>query len=240
MSEGLAGKSVLVTGASAGIGRACVGALVGAGASVLATGRRKGELDKLAQEFGGASVSALVGDLNDAGFAVELAAAARDVDIMVSNAGILTYAPLLDTTFDDTAAMFQTNVLASYRIMLAVAKSMVERRRGHVIVMTSIAAREVYRLGAIYCATKHALSSLARSMRIELQGHGIKVTEIAPGMVDTDIRQTSNHPAVQQALNARKFSALTPQEIAEAVVYAAQASDNCCPDLIELRPQNSA
>jgi NADP-dependent 3-hydroxy acid dehydrogenase YdfG len=238
MAKGLKGRSALVTGASAGIGRACVVALTESGAQVLATGRRKGELDSLAQQCGSA-VRALAGDLNDAGFAKELAAAADGVDIMVSNAGILTYAPLLDTSYDDTAALFQTNVLASYRIMLAVAKAMVARRRGHVIVMTSIAAREVYRLGAIYCATKHALSSLTRSLRLELQGHGIKVTEIAPGMVDTDIRQTSTHPAVQEALNARRFSALTPQEIAEAVVYAAQAADNCCPDLIELRPRNS-
>jgi hypothetical protein len=240
MSKGLAGKSVLVTGASAGIGRACVGALVDAGASVLATGRRKAELDALVRQYGNQAVQAMAGDLNDAGFVSDLAAAARDVDIMVSNAGILTYAPLMDVTFDETEAMFRTNVLASFRITHAVAKSMVERRRGHIIVMTSIAAREVYRLGVIYCATKHALSAIARGLRIELQGYGIKVTEIAPGMVDTDIRATSQHPSVQEALKVRKFSALTPQEVAEAVVYAAQASDNCSPDLVELRPLGSA
>src|SRR5262249_5892612 len=90
-----------------------------------------------------------------------------------------------DMTDADCETMFRTNVLASFRITHRVAKSMVERRRGRIIVMTSIAAREVYRLGVIYCATKHALSAFARGLRIELQGHGIKVTEIAPGMVDT-------------------------------------------------------
>src|SRR5215469_7249418 len=85
---------------------------------------------------------------------------------------------------------------------------MVERRRAHIIVMTSIAAREVYRLGVIYCATKHALSAFARGLRIELQGHGTKVTEIAPGMVDTEIRADSVHPSVLAALAARKFEAL--------------------------------
>jgi NADP-dependent 3-hydroxy acid dehydrogenase YdfG len=196
MSKGLSGQLVLVTGASAGIGRACVGALVDAGARVLATGRRTAELDALVRQYGSASVQTIAGDLNDTGFVAELAGAAKDVDILVSNAGILTYAPLLDTTFEDTEAMFRINVLASYNVILAVAREMVKRRRGHLIIMTSIAAREVYRLGVIYCATKHALSALARGLRVELQGHGIKVTEIAPGMVDTDIRATSTHPSV--------------------------------------------
>jgi NADP-dependent 3-hydroxy acid dehydrogenase YdfG len=240
MSGSLSGKSVLVTGASAGIGRATVLALVAAGARVLATGRRKAELDALARECGGQAVEAIAGDLNDAAFVAALAARADGVDIMVSNAGILTYAPLMDMTFDETEAMFRTNVLASYRVTHAIARSMMERRRGHIIVMTSIAAREVYRLGVIYCATKHALSAIARGLRLELQDYGIKVTEIAPGMVDTDIRATSTHPRVLEALKVRKFSALTPQEVADAVVFAARSEPNCCPDLVELRPLGSA
>ena len=183
----LAGRTVLVTGASAGIGRAATVALAGAGAKILATGRRKAELEALKKQCGGA-VETIAGDLNDVHFVGELANAARDVDIFVNNAGVLKYAPLLDMTDDDCESMFRTNVLASFRITQRMARSMMERRRGHIIVMTSIAAREVYRLGVIYCTTKHALSAYARGLRIELQGHGVKVTEIAPGMVDTDIR----------------------------------------------------
>jgi NADP-dependent 3-hydroxy acid dehydrogenase YdfG len=239
MSTPLSGKAVLVTGASAGIGRATAVALAGAGAKVLATGRRKAELDALKKQCGGA-VETIAGDLNDVRFVDELAGAARDVDIFVNNAGVLKYAPLMDMTDADCEDMFRTNVLASFRITHRVAKAMMERRRGHVIVMTSIAAREVYRLGVIYCATKHALSAFARGLRIELQGHGIKVTEIAPGMVDTEIRASSDHPSVLEAVKARKFEALTSAEVAEAVVYAAEATPNCCPDLIELRPQGSA
>ncbi len=81
---------------------------------------------------------------------------------------------------------------------------------------------------------------LPAACAIELQGHGIKVTEIAPGMVDTEIRATSTHPRVLQAVKMRKFEALTAAEVAEAVVYAAQAAPNCCPDFIELRPQGAA
>jgi NADP-dependent 3-hydroxy acid dehydrogenase YdfG len=235
----LSGKSALVTGASAGIGRAAALALAQAGAKIIATGRRKSELEALAKQGGGAIVT-LAGDLNDKGFVDELASKACDVDIMVNNAGILKYAPLMDMTDQDCEDMFQTNVLASFRVTLAVARSMLVRRCGHIIVMTSIAAREVYPLGVIYCATKHALSAFARGLRVELQGYGIKVTEIAPGMVDTNIRATSIHPRVLDALRVRKFTGLTAAEVAQAVVYAAEATPNCCPDFIELRPQGSA
>ena len=237
MATSLAGKQVLVTGASAGIGRASALALAKAGAKVLATGRREAELAALKKE---AHVQTLAGDLNDARFAEELAGAAREVEIFVNNAGILKNAPFLEMTDEDCEAMFRTNVLAAFRISRLVAQSMVRRGRGHIIVMTSIAAREVYQLGLIYCATKHALSAMARGLRIELQSQGIKVTEIAPGMVDTGIRATSDHPRVLEAIQKRRFEPLTSEQVAEAVVFAAQAAPNCCPDLIELRPRGSA
>ncbi len=237
MAAALSGKQVLVTGASAGIGRACAVALARAGAKVIATGRRTAELQSLGKEI---PVQTLAGDLNDAGFAEDLAAAAREADLFVNNAGILKYAPFLEMTDEDCEAMFRTNVLAAFRISRLVARSMVRRGHGHIIVMTSIAAREVYQLGLIYCATKHALSAMARGLRIELQSQGIRVTEVAPGMVDTGIRATSDHPRVLEAIQKRKFSPLTSEEVAEAVLYAAQAAPNCCPDLIELRPRGSA
>ena len=237
MAAALSGKQVLVTGASAGIGRACAVALARAGAKVIATGRRTAELQSLGREI---PVQTLAGDLNDAGFAEDLAAAAREADLFVNNAGILKYAPFLEMTDEDCEAMFRTNVLAAFRISRLVARSMVRRGHGHIIVMTSIAAREVYQLGLIYCATKHALSAMARGLRIELQSQGIRVTEVAPGMVDTGIRAGSDHPRVLEALKGRKFAPLTADEVAQAVVYAAQAAPNCCPDLIELRPQGAA
>lgn len=240
MSKSLVGKSALVTGASAGIGKATVDALVGAGVTVIATGRRGDALDALVRQHGATSVQTMAGDLNDAGFVAALAERAADVDIFVNNAGILKYAPLMEMDFADIEAMFQTNVLASFRVTLAVAAAMKARGRGHIVIMTSIAARQVYRLGVIYCTTKHALTAMAQGLRLEMQEYGIKVTEIAPGMVDTEIRETSDHPSVLQALESRKFLALTSEEIAEAVIYAAQCPDNCCPDLLELRPLGSS
>jgi NADP-dependent 3-hydroxy acid dehydrogenase YdfG len=229
-----------VTGASAGIGRATVAALVDRGANVIATGRRRDALDSLVAEHGAGRVTAIAGDLNDGDFVTELVSAAADVEILVSNAGVLKYAPILDLTYDDMENMVRTNVLGSFRITHEIAKAMVERGRGHIVVMTSTAAREVYPLGSIYCATKHALSAFARALRIELQAKGIEVSEIAPGMVDTDIRDDSDHPAVLAAVNARKFEPLTPEEVAEAVAFALLSSNNCANDLIELRPRGAA
>lgn len=242
MSQGLAGKTVLVTGASAGIGRASVLALAARGAAIIATGRRKEELDRLKTDAkaAGGRVDAIAGDLNDAGFVRDLASTAGHVDILLNNAGVLTYAPVLDMQDDECEEMFRTNVLAAFRVAQAIARPMVARKRGHIIFMSSTAARDVYRLGVVYCASKHALSAIARGLRLELQGHGIKVTEIAPGMVDTRIRDASRHPVVVEAMKARKISPLTAKEVAEAVVYAAEAEPNCCPDLIELRPQGAA
>jgi NADP-dependent 3-hydroxy acid dehydrogenase YdfG len=231
------GKQVLITGASAGIGRACAAAFSKAGASVIATGRRVDELEKLKKETG---ARILAGDLNDKAFTEELASAAREADIFVNNAGILKYAPFLDIKDEEIEATFRTNVLAAFRMSRLVAQNMVKRGRGHIIVITSIAAREVYPFTLVYAATKHALSAMARGLRIELQAHGIKVTEIAPGMVDTGIRDAIDHPRVLDALKARKFSPLTPEEVAAAAVYAAQAAPNLCPDFIELRPRGSA
>ncbi len=236
----LTGKTILVTGASAGIGRASTIALVRAGAKVIATGRRQAELETLRRICGERSVDIIAGDLNETSFAEELGNAARGVDIFVNNAGVLKYAPVLEMTDADCEVMFHTNVLSAFRITRALAKAMVERRRGHIILMSSTAARDVYRLGVVYCATKHALSAIARGLRIELQGYGVKVTEIAPGMVDTTIRDSSTHPSVLEAMKNRKYGPLTPEEVASAVVFAAQAEPNCCPDLIELRPQGAA
>jgi 3-hydroxy acid dehydrogenase/malonic semialdehyde reductase len=240
MTSALQGKTVLITGASAGIGRATAMTLARHGAHIIALGRREDALQQLQDALPAGRVRTLAGDLNDEAYLKQVGALAHEVDIFVNNAGVLRYAPLLDLSAEDCEWMFQTNVLASLKVTQILGRAMVARKAGHMVFMTSIAAREVYRLASVYCATKHALSALARSFRLELQGFGIKVTEVAPGMVDTEIRAGSDHPDVLAAVATRKFKALTAQEVADAVAYAVLANPNCCPDLIELRPQGSA
>jgi NADP-dependent 3-hydroxy acid dehydrogenase YdfG len=240
MGTSLTGQKVLITGASAGIGHAIAVLLAKMGAQIIALGRREESLQALQSLCPTGSVRTLCGDLNDRAHLKEIEAIAPEVDVFVNNAGVLRYAPLLELSTEDCEWMFQTNVLASLQVSQIIGRAMVLNQRGHMVFMTSIAAREVYRLASVYCATKHALSALARSFRLELQGHGIKVTEVAPGMVDTQIREGSNHPDVLASVANRKFKALTAQEVAEAVAYALTAPPNCCPDLIELRPQGAA
>lgn len=237
----LKGRKALVTGASAGIGRACAVALAREGADVIVTGRRAAALDEVAVacRAHGTGAQTVVGDLDDGAFVRSLAETAGDTDIFVNNAGVLTYAPLLETKMEDCEAMFRTNVIAAFAITLEIAKKMAARRSGHLVFVTSGSARNVNQFATVYAATKHALSAFAKGFRLELKGTGVKVSEIAPGMVDTGIRDNSRHPDVLKSVAARKYKPLTAEDVAEAVIFAATAPDNCCPDLVELRPRDA-
>ena len=238
LSNRLKGRSALITGASAGIGKACALALAAEGADLFLTGRKLAELKAVAAQCVQLGVKAVViaGDLNDENFVRDLAGQAAEADILVNNAGILTYAPVLDVSRKECADMFATNVVAAYDIALAVAKCMVARKRGHMVFITSLSARNVNANAVVYAATKHALAAFAKGFRLELKGHNIKVTEIAPGMVATDIRKGITHPDVLKSIAARKFDPISAQDVAEALVYALTSSPGSCPDLIELRP----
>ena len=237
----LRGRAALVTGASAGIGRATAIALAREGAAVVATGRREDALAAVARECreagGGARVVA--GDLDQPSFVRTLAEQAAHVEILVNNAGHLVYAPVLDITPEQCEAMMRTNVIAAFALAREIGRRMAERRSGHMVFITSGAARNVQQYGVVYAATKHALSAFAKGFRLELKASGIKVSEIAPGMVDTDMRKGITHPEVLKSLAARKFKPISPQDVADAVVFAVTAADGCSTDLIEIRPKDA-
>jgi NADP-dependent 3-hydroxy acid dehydrogenase YdfG len=237
----LQGRAALVTGASAGIGRATAISLAREGAAVFATGRREAELASLVDEVmaAGGKARALAGDLDHPSFVRSLAEEAAEADILVNNAGFLVYAPILEITPEQCEAMFRTNVVAAFALAREMGRRMVERRRGHMVFVTSGSARNVQQFGAVYAGTKHALSAFAKGFRLELKGAGIKVSEIAPGMVDTDMRKGITHPQVLKSLAARTFKPISAQDVADAVVYALSAAEGCSPDLIELRPKGA-
>lgn len=234
----LQGQTALITGASAGIGKACALTLAAQGMDLVLTGRRADALGEVAAQCraSGAQVRTLAGDLTDTGFVQRLSDAAADAQVLVNNAGVLTYAPVLDITTEQCAQMFATNVVAAFDLTRAMAAHMVQRGSGHLVFITSGAARSVAAHGVVYAATKHALSAFAKGFRLELKSHRIKVSEIAPGMVDTDIRNSSTHPEVTKALAARKFAPLRAQEVADAVLYALLQDPDSATELIELRP----
>jgi 3-hydroxy acid dehydrogenase/malonic semialdehyde reductase len=237
----LQGRAALITGASAGIGRATALTLAREGAAVFATGRRQKELDALAGEIAkhGGKATAIAGDLDDGAFVRRLCEQAGAADILVNNAGILIYAPVLDITPEQCEAMLRTNVVAAFAVAREMGRRMVERKRGHQVFITSGAARNVNQFGVVYAATKHALSAFAKGFRLELKGAGIKVSEVAPGMVDTEMRAGITHPEVLKSLAARKFKPISAQDVADAVLFALTASENSSPDLIEVRPKDA-
>ena len=158
------------------------------------------------------------------------------LQVLVNNAGVLTYAPVLDITTEQCAQMFATNVVAAFDLTRTMAAHMVKRGSGHLVFITSGAARSVAAHGVVYAATKHAVSAFAKGFRLELKSANVRVTEIAPGMVETEMRKGITHPDVLKALAARPFKPISAQDVADGVVYAVSCQPSNSPDLIELRP----
>lgn len=237
-SPRLLGKLALVTGASSGIGRATAIALANEGATVIASGRRAEALSSLQTECAAAPgrIQAVAGDISDYRFIGELCALASQADIVCSNAGNVTYAPFLEITTEQVESMFRVNVLSNIALLQSMGRAMASRKTGHIVVMTSIAAREIYLFGSVYSASKHALSAIVQSMRLELKRDGVRVTEVRTGTVDTPMNATFTHPAVMKSRAKRNIVPLTVEEVSSAVLGALAAGPNVATDLIELLP----
>lgn len=235
------GRTVLVAGASSGIGRETALMFAAAGAKVVAAARSADKLDALKDEAGG-EIIAVPGDLTDPAFIERLVAAAGDVDILVNLAGRTAHAPFLEADPDMWRAAWELNVHAMLVLTQAVARGMVARKpengRCHIINVSSILARQVYPLTMFYAATKHATAAITRGMRIELAEHGIRVTEIAPGLVDTELMSQPDHPAVVAAYAKRQNARLPAAEVARAVLYAAGTAPGAAPELIAINPHD--
>ena len=181
---------VLVTGASSGIGRACVDAFVAQGARVIAAARRTDRLEELraGREDAVLPMAMDVRDRADvsAAFAA-LPAEWTPIDVLVNNAGLAAgRGPIQTDDPDDWDRMLDTNVRGLLNVSACVLPGMVERRSGHVINIGSNAGREVYPGGAVYCATKAAVERITRGMRMDVLGSGVKISEVDPGMVETE------------------------------------------------------
>ncbi len=234
-SHTLAGRRALVTGASSGIGRVTAGLLAANGAEVIASARRADLLGTLSAGKGGRIIP-IAGDLTDPAFIATLARSAGPVDILVNAAGALKHAPFLESDPADWAPVGRLNVEALLRLTQLVARGMAERKRGHIVNISSVVARRAYRYTLAYAASKSAVRTISACLRVELAEHGIKVTEIAPGLVDTDVFGSVDHPEVIAAYRSRGYKPLKPEDVAGAIVGALSSADNACPDVIELNP----
>jgi 3-hydroxy acid dehydrogenase/malonic semialdehyde reductase len=241
--------TVLITGASAGIGEACARAFAAAGARLVLTARRRARLEALAAELRDAhgteslllaldvrdreAVSAAIG-----GLPAEWAA----VDVLVNNAGLARGTDKAQNgdpaQWDD---VIQTNVNGLLYMTRAVTPGMVERGRGHVINLGSVAGHEVYPGGAVYCATKHAVGAITKGLRMDLLGTGLRVSTVDPGMVETEFSVVRFGGDQERADKVyRGMTPLTPADIADTILWVATRPPHVNVDEIIIKPTDQA
>ena len=217
----LQGRIALVTGATAGIGRATAIALHTAGAQVIAAARRADRLAALAEECPGLLTEEL--DVRDAA-AVERVCGAHEIDLLLANAGLARgTANLQDGDPDDWSEVLDTNVKGLLHVVRACLPRMLEAGRGDIVLLGSVAGRQVYPGGNVYCASKHAVRAIYEGLREDAGGRGVRFTTVDPGMVETDFSlvrfrgDETKADAVYQG-----FEPLRPEDVADAIRYAVE------------------
>ncbi|KIJ69445.1 hypothetical protein HYDPIDRAFT_106060 [Hydnomerulius pinastri MD-312] len=233
----LLGKTVLITGASSGIGAATAILFAKGGSNVILTARRADALKKVAEECASAhkeagvqqggkfvTIALDVSDKNQiASFLDKIPTELRSIDVLVNNAGYVVGVDRVgDLSLENVENMFATNVFGLIALTQLFIKDFKARKTGHVINLGSIAGREPYAGGSIYCATKHAVSAFTGSLMRELVDTPIRVTEIQPGMVETEfsvIRFKGDKTAADKVYDG--LQPLVAEDIAEEIVWAA-------------------
>ncbi len=232
-------RTALVTGASRGIGAAVVERLRARGLEVIAVARSQGDLEALAARTGCTPLALDVTDLH----AARAAVAEREIDVLVNNAGIVAKVrPLHETELGDVDRMLALNLQAAIHLTHAVLPGMRARRRGHLVYLGSMAGRYVLPNLAVYGATKAAIHMFAKGLRHELAGTRVRVTEVAPGRVATDVyleTMAGDRARMTEALY-RKVEALQPADVARAIEAALDMPEGADVAYVELFPTDSA
>ena len=224
-------KIVLITGATSGIGEACARKFAQNGDKVILTGRNQVRMTAIANELKaqGAEVLTLMFDVRDreaARQAIEsLPAEWQEIDVLVNNAGLaLGLEPEFEGNSDDWDGMIDTNVKGLLTMTRLIVPGMVARNRGHVINMGSVAGDAAYAGGNVYCATKAAVKALSDGLRIDVANTAVRVTNLKPGLVETNFSNIRFHGDEERAANVYKgIKPLTGDDIADVAVYAANA-----------------
>lgn len=242
-------KTALITGATSGIGEATARRLGALGYRLIITGRRSHRLEQVKRSIEAESaveVLALTFDVRERG-AVEralggLPEAWKDIDVLVNNAGLAAgLEHINEGDPDDWDRMIDTNVKGLLYVTRQVAPLMVARHTGHIINIGSIAGRETYENGAVYCASKHAVNALSQGMRIDLLKHGIKVSQIRPGMVNTEFSTVRFHG--DQARADAVYTGVTPltgDDIARVIEWLVSLPPHMNINDIEVMPSRQA
>jgi NADP-dependent 3-hydroxy acid dehydrogenase YdfG len=241
-------KIIFITGATAGFGKAIAEIFSKNGYDIIINGRRKERLDELEIELrkNGADVLKLPFDVRD-NKAVEqaiqnLSDKWKNINILVNNAGLAQGLNLIqDGDLQDWDTMIDTNIKGLLYVSRAVMPLLIKTGNAHIINIGSIAGKEVYQKGNIYCATKHAVDAITKAMRIDMLEHGIKVTGISPGAAETEFSLVRYKGDVEKAKNVYKgFTPLNAQDIAEIVFFAATRPPHVCINDIVITPTAQA
>ena len=233
-------RTAVVTGASSGIGAATARRLAEQGWTVVAAARRLDRLGGLAAEHPSIRPCAL--DVTDPRSVEALADAAPVVDLLVANAGgAFDLAPLADADVETWARTYDVNVLGTVRAVKALLPAL-QAARGQVVLTGSTAGRWVYEGGGAYVAAKHAIAALRETLRLEVVESGVRVSEVAPGMVRTEEFSTVRFGGDQARADAvyEGVDALTADDVADAIVWIATRPAHVNIDLVQLTPQQQA
>ncbi len=242
-------KIVLITGATAGIGLSTSHIFAKNSYKLIITGRRKDRLDKLEKELVSkynikvlslnfdvrklSEVEDKLGNLPDEW---------QDIDILVNNAGLAVGLSHIDNgVIDDWERMIDTNIKGLLYVSRIISPLMVKRNKGHILNIGSIAGKEVYENGNVYCATKYAVDALSKAMRIDLVKNNIKVTNVAPGMVDTEfsiVRFKGDEEKAKVPYNGMK--PLTGDDIADVIYYCATLPEHVNINDVLIMPTSQA
>jgi len=222
-------KTALITGATSGIGEACAHLFAQQGYRLVLVARREEKLQEISKHFSGkyaVEIKTLVADVRvkaELTTVLEgLPAEWKNIDVLINNAGLSQgLEPIDQGNTDDWDTMIDTNVKGLLYVTKIVSNWMTAAKRGHIINIGSIAGKEVYPNGNVYCATKHAVDALNIGMRMDLLPYGIKVTAINPGMVETEFSKVRFKGDEEKAKKVYDgFDPLQAQDIADAIWFA--------------------
>ena len=227
-------KIVLITGATSGIGLACARKFAENGDRLILTGRNESRLAEIRKELAdrGTDVMTLAFDVRDGNkaekYIQDLPQEWQEIDVLVNNAGLaLGLEPEYEGNNDDWETMIDTNIKGLLTMTRLVVPGMVQRNRGHIINMGSVAGDAAYAGGNVYCATKAAVKALTDGLRIDVANTAIRVTNLKPGLVETNFSNIRFHGDNDRAANVYKgIKPLTGDDIADVAVYAANAPEH--------------
>lgn len=238
-------KIVFISGATSGIGEALARKFAENNFKLILSGRRKDRLDKLQSEL----IERFKTDILTLNFDIrileEVESAVyklpeqwQNIDILINNAGLAVgITPIHEGVYDDWERMIDTNIKGLLYLSRTIIPFMKMRNKGHIINIGSIAGRQVYPKGNVYCATKAAVHSITESMRIDLVEYGIKITQIAPGAVETEFSLVRFKGDADSAKNVYKgYKPLTATDIADITYYSATLPEHVCINDILVTP----